>query len=241
MKTLIIGMGEVGKALYEILSPHYEVFTKDIDDVDVPSGIDIMHVCIRYSPDFLGVVRGYAERYSPGVIDVCSTVPPGTCEQIGPDAVHSTTRGLHPNLADGLKNIVKHVAGPKSEKVARYFSKAGVRCITHQRARTTELAHFLNNLSYGVSLMFADEMSRICRHYGVDYYEAVMQYTATNNEGFERLDHKTKRRMILTPPNGRIGGHCLTQNAEILGPILREAGVNAPMIEMLEKFNGTGS
>lgn len=239
MKSLVIGRGEVGKALVEILEPHYETYVKDLEEIELPERFDILHVCIRYSPDFLGVVRAYVDRFGPSIVNICSTVPPGTTERLGTNAVHSTTRGLHPNLVDGLRAHVKHIGGPKSDKVARYFAKAGIACHTHSRARTTELAHLLNNLSYGVNLMFADEMARICRQFGVDYYEAVMLYTETNNKGFERLDHRSKRRMILTPPGGHIGGHCIVQNAQILLPILEESGGNFPLVAAIAGYNGT--
>lgn len=233
MNTLIVGMGEVGRALQAVLSPHYKVYPKDLADATIPDGIEMMHVCIRHSDRFCDIVRGYAETYKPKLIDICTTVPPGTTGSFGSCAVHSTTRGLHPNLALGLKTITKHIGGPCSEAVADYFRVAGVRCVTHRRAVTTELAHLLNNIAYGTSLMFADEAAAICRQYGVDYSEAVMHYTRTNNEGFRALDHDSKCRMVLTPPGGRIGGHCVTQAARMLAPTL---DCPAPQIGLLAKY-----
>lgn len=208
-------MGEVGQALQDVLKPHYEVHTKDIEEKSIPEGIEIVHVCIRHSADFHKIVSDYVSRFKPRLLDICTTVPPGTTAKFK-NSVHSTTRGLHPHLSTGLKNIPKHIGGPRSEEVANYFRKAGVPCVTHKKARTTEVAHLLNNISYGVNLMYADEMARVCRHFGVDYTESVMRYTQTNNEGFRKLDHDSKCRMVLTPPNGYIGGHCVTQSAKML-------------------------
>lgn len=216
MKSLIVGMGEVGTAHYNILSKTYDVFKKDIEDVELPNDFDIIHICIRYGPDFITNVDEYINKFSPDYINICSTVPPGTTEQFGGRAVHSTTRGLHPNLETGLLNIKKHIGGTYSKEIARYFERAGISCVAHTRARTTELAHILNNSAYGVNLMLADEMAKICRDYGVDYNEAVLEYTKTNNDGYERLDHKSKRRMVLMPPNGKIGGHCVVQSAQLI-------------------------
>jgi UDP-N-acetyl-D-mannosaminuronate dehydrogenase len=129
------------------------------------------------------------------------------------------------------------VAGPVSESVARYFEKAGIKCFAFNTPETTEVGHILQNLEYAVNLAFADEKARICRQYGVDYVDAVMSYNSSYNHGFEALDHKSKRRMLLTPPNGHIGGHCLVQNAQMLAPALRDAGVKAPLVEMIEKYN----
>lgn len=225
-------MGEVGKALYEVLSPHYECHTKDLEPKELPQ-CDIMHVCIRHSQSFQEAVQGYISKVRPKIVNICTTVPPGTTEALGGNCVHSTTRGLHPKLALGLKTITKHIGGPKAAESARYFEKAGVPCVTHERAITTEVAHLLNNAHYAVNVAFADDMAAICRQFGVDYYEAVMHYTRTNNEGFSALDHKSKCRMILTPPGGRIGGHCLVQAAKML----KESGVSTPVIERLAVYN----
>lgn len=231
-------MGEVGRALEEILKLQYEVYTKDVEESteDIPKGIEIMHVCLPYftmgHESFIRVLNGYVEQYRPIYIDVCSTVRPGTTSLYGPGAVHSTTRGLHPNLASGLRSIPKHIGGPAADVVAGYFKRAGVRCITHKKAITTEVAHILNNSAYGVSLMFADEMSRLCREYGVDYYEAVMRYTATHNTGFRALDHERLVRPILTPPNGKIGGHCVTQGASLIPEDKR-----GRLMDMLAHYN----
>ena len=174
---------------------------------------------------FIGIVNGYIKQLNPSYLDICSTVAPGITEQFGPKAVHSTTRGLHPNLISGLKTIVKHVGGRKAEVIAREYHKVGISCMTHRLSRTTEIAHILNNAAYGAALIFSDEMNKLCRAYGVDYHEAVMKYTETHNRGFIDLDHSRLVRSILMPPNGRIGGHCVTQGAmlipeELRGPIL---------------------
>lgn len=240
MKSLIVGMGEVGRAHYNILSKVYECHQWDLQgDYEFPPaslGIQILHIAIRYSPDFDTVVKDYAALYNPKIINVLTTVPPGTCEKLGQNVVHSTTRGLHPHLESGLLNITKHVGGPMAAYVAAYFSKAGINCVGHKQARTTELAHILNNLAYFNALMFSDEMARICRAFGTDYWETVMLYTKTHNEGYAALDHSSKMRMILTPPYGSVGGHCLRQNAEMLAPILSAAGIKAPLVEMMAKF-----
>lgn len=233
MKGLVIGLGEVGRAHLNLLKEKYETYGRDIEEPKEwqPEHFEILHLCIRYSDRFLDTVRDYAVRYKPAVINVCSTVPPGTCEKIGQEAVHSTTRGLHPNLEEGLLAINKHIGGPKAEPVARYFRRSGISCITHRSARTTELAHILNNAAYGVNLMFADEMAKICRHYGVDYSQAVTLYTMTNNTGYRALDHEGKCRMILTPPGGRIGGHCVTTSAGLIAD-----AVSTPMLKMLVEY-----
>lgn len=236
MKTLIIGMGEVGKALAGVLQGHYtELATKDVGAYwpvgSEPKDVDIMHVCIRFSTDFFKIVRAYEERHHPRIINICTTVPVGITEQIGPHAVHSTTRGLHPNLAEGLKKIRKHVGGPMAREVSDYFGFAGVSCYWHTHARTTELLHLLNNVHYGINLMFADEAAKLCRENGVDFFDYLL-YTQDNNAGFNALGQRTKCRPVLTPPGGKIGGHCVVSSANLIPPNSR-----GELIEKLAHYN----
>ena len=244
MKTIVIGTGEVGKALYDVLRRKHETWGKDIEAdywapngekvkrENPPEGIEIMHVCIRYTEDFIGVVRGYVNAYNPRIIDVCTTVPPGTTRHVGPRAVHSTTRGLHPNISSSLRTFVKHIGGPLAKDLVPYFGQAGIPSVAYYQPETTELAHILYNSAYGVQLMFADEMYRLCRHYGVDYLETVVGYTATGNNGFEKFDHKGKARMLIWPPNGEIGGHCVVQGAGLIPEELR-----GPLLSKLADYN----
>lgn len=255
MNTVIIGLGEVGRAHFNLLKPHHDVLGLDIKsgwtvgfDGEVPSEeemhswADLVLIATPWLGDnFVPMVHDYVRRFAPKYINVLTSVPPGTCQQIedetGIPTVHSTTRGLHPNLERGLLNITKHVGGSCAVEVAEYYEKAGIDCEVHRRAETTELAHLLLNIDYAVALAFADEKARICRQFGVDYIESVMDYTRTNNAGYAALDHSSKSRPVLTPPNGRIGGHCLVQNAEMLAPLMRAAGVKVPLVEMIENFN----
>lgn len=244
-KCLIIGFGEVGGAHARVLSKveSYEIKAIDIDPSRVPEKFrlgegeyqpEILLIATRFHEDFVKMSVDYIKKYKPGLVGVLSTVPPGTCAKIGAFVSHSTTRGLHPNLEDGLLAIVKHVGGPFSDQLARFFEAAGIRCYTHRLAKTTEAAHILNNVAYGVNLMLADEMQRLCREWGVDYFQAVMGYTATNNDGYSALDQGSKVRMILTPPNGRIGGHCLTHSAGLI-----ESEKRTPIVNMLANYGWT--
>ena len=73
--------------------------------------------------------------------------------------------------------------------------------------------------------MFADEAAKLCRYYGVDYYD-YMKYTESNNDGYIALGHKTKVRSILTPPNGKIGGHCVNMSAGLIPKEVRPKMIN---------------
>lgn len=238
-RHLVIGAkGEVGRALADVLELKHEVYRKDLEPLAIPSDkpIQFMHVCLDFhgmgGQKFFDTVKEYLKQYNPKILDICSTTEPGTTALFGPNACHSTTRGLHPNLKEGLLKIVKHIGGPKASILQAEFEKVGIKCVTHGKAITTELGHILNNSAYGVSLMFAQEAAELCRSFGVDYFEAVMKYTATHNDGFRALDHDRLVRPILMPPGKKIGGHCVVQGAGLL-PMEKRG----KLLEMLAHYN----
>ncbi len=238
MRSLIIGAGEVGNALKEIFTEAgFEVETKDIEEKEIKPGFDVMHVCLNFvalgKERWLDIVKGYVQQYEPKLIDVLSTVEPGTTRLLGSRAVHSTTRGLHPHLAEGIRTIAKHIGGPRSQEAARYYSKAGVKCVTHRKAATTEVAHIAHLLDYGLQIASADMRNALCRKANVDYMESVVRYTDTHNAGFAAMDMPSKVRMSLTPPNGKIGGHCVVQAAQLANRF----GFYHPLCNYLAGFN----
>jgi UDP-N-acetyl-D-mannosaminuronate dehydrogenase len=231
MKSLILGVGEIGQSYYEILNPAYpQTYRLDIlperSDKKIPSEVDILHVCLRYSSEWFNSVTDAILKYRPDIVNVMSTVPPGETEKLGDIACHSTTRGLHPNLKAFIEATPKHIGGPKAEVLAKYFRDAGLECITHPKAKTTEAAHILSNLHYMTSIMFAREMESACRAWGVDYFDSVMKYSDSHNQGYSKMGYISKFRPIIHPPGKEIGGHCLVPHAkmipeEIRGPIMR--------------------
>lgn len=231
MKSLILGVGEIGSAYHEILKPVYpDTYRLDLiperSDKKLPKEVDILHVCLRYDEMWERLVENATRRFNPRLINVMSTVPPGETEKLGNSACHSTTRGLHPNLADFIMVTPKHIGGTKAEELAGYFIQAGLECVTHLKAKTTEAAHILSNLHYLTSIMFAREMESACRKWGVDYYDTVMRYSETHNQGYRKMGMSSKFRPIIHPPGDSIGGHCLVPNAKLIpeemrGPIMR--------------------
>lgn len=237
LTSLIVGMGEVGRAHFDVIRrAGAKVWGMDVKPelrqmAGCPKHVDCLHICLRYSSEFESIMAAYVKQYSPRYINVCTTVPCGTTEKLfGPGACHSTTRGLHPHLSEGLKTITKHIGGGESLAIGQFFENVLVPNETHPKSRTTELLHILNNAHYGVNLMFADEAAALCREYGVDVYD-YLKYTETNNAGYMALGQQTKVRPILTPPNGRIGGHCVMMSAGLIPKDKR-----TPLISKLAEF-----
>jgi len=73
LNVLVMGLGEIGRPLYEIVKGVHNVFGVDVDpdkNVDQePSGpVGFIHICFPYSEDFAGKVAGYMGRFNPSPI-----------------------------------------------------------------------------------------------------------------------------------------------------------------------------
>jgi hypothetical protein len=229
---LILGGGEIGSAYAEILgAPILDIIPARCKG-KVPKKVDLLHVCLRYSDDFEGIVWSAIKQYCPKALNVMSTVPPGTTEKFDTMtlAAHSTTRGLHPNLLASILQTKKHIGGKGAKVVAEAF-KGLLDVVLHDHAKTTELAHILSNFLYATEIMAADEMDKLCRYYGVDYFEAVQLYSKTHNDGYAAQGLHSKYRPILNPPHGRIGGHCVK-----LPPELIPGNLHGPLMKLLAGF-----
>ena len=57
MRHVVIGAGEVGEAIYNVLSEKHEVYLRDITP-EGPSQADVLHICFPYSYNFMDATRG---------------------------------------------------------------------------------------------------------------------------------------------------------------------------------------
>lgn len=248
MKTLVVGYGEVGRAHFNILSKAYpgDVYYKDKDEQIFdsqdrhwfPNGksFDLMLVAMQCDPKnmqpFIDAVVAYDKQFGPAIIDVLTTTPCGTIERIQEDIVaevnKSSVRGMHPHLDKFLLDIPKHIGGPSTPELRAYYEGAGITCVTHKKARTVEICHILNNFTYGVNIMAADECAKYCREYGVDYME-FLKYRESNNAGFIKSGFPSKVSPILYPSGGNIGGHCVKY-----APTTIPDNIKGPLAKMLQ-------
>ena len=234
MKSLVVGLGEIGGALHKVLEKEYggkEVFGFDTKGncVMTKEKIDILHICIPGSKDFIPRVNHYVDTIKPKYTIIHSSVPVGTTEKIKGMSFHSPVRGKHPHMEEGLLKYVKYLSFDghdyeNAQELDRYFSKAGIRCKIMPDTKSTELGKLLALARYGVYLAFAKEQEAICEHFGVDYHKAVTDFESTRNENVgEELQQP-----LLFPFQNYVGGHCTIEDMEIvLGqyptPLMQEA------------------
>src|SRR3990172_13286347 len=103
MKQLVIGLGEVGEPIRELLGA---------DGHDGPRSIfadgyyDVIHICFPFMPSFYSRVRDYQQVFESSLTIIHSTVPIGPTKQI-PGAVHSPVLGRHATLKHDLLKFDK--------------------------------------------------------------------------------------------------------------------------------------
>lgn len=223
MKSAVIGLGETGRPLFEILSDYHEVDGIDLKDCKklLPITYEVINICIPYSNDFVRIVEGYQELCDPELTIIHSTVPIGTTSKIK-NAVHSPILGRHKYMKEDIKKFTKWIGGERAEEAWSYFSQAHIRCQIVDTSEETEALKLMCLAKYGMSIAFAQYQQDICNKYGFDY-KHVLLWDALYDQNVDECF----RRPILSAPNGKIGGHCVIQNTKLLNeqhpnPILEE-------------------
>lgn len=212
MKHLIVGHGEVGQAIHEVLG---EADTYDIKDEGskTHSGIDVVHICIPYIEDFSNIVKMWRDTLG-ALIIVHSTVPVGTCDELG--VVHSPVRGVHPHLAEGIRTFKKYFGGKRADEAAKIFANLGIVTKTYPEAKVTEAMKLWDTTSYGVMILLEKEIHKWCEENNLPFEEVYSEATRDYNEGYIKLGMENVVRPVLKHYPGKIGGHCVIQNAEIM-------------------------
>lgn len=218
MRTLIVGAGEVGNALYDVLSPYYDVELIDKNGVIIPSSkagkLDIMHICFPYFKGFEREVKKYKKKYKPRFTVIHSTVPVGTSKKCG--ACHSPIRGIHPYLEKSIQEFVKFVGGDNADRVAEYFRRAGLKVHICRKAETTELGKLVSTTYYATIIEYVKAVEKLCDKYKVPFSEAFTLFQQTYNKGYERLGYPEYQRPVLVPIQRKQGGHCTLPNCDLL-------------------------
>lgn len=209
----VIGMGEVGHALAQLLPNPAGI---DIDTRAIPSA-DVIHIAFPWTSTFEDDVERYAVATDAHLIVVHSTVPVGTCDRNG--WTHSPVRGRHPDLVDGLKTFVKHVGGWRADDAARILQHdAGMTTRTHTHAATTEAGKLWELAQFGVQIAVEHAIEAWCSARGLSHHEVYAEFARTYNAGYQALgDGERFTRPILDHMPGPIGGHCVTDGADMLG------------------------
>jgi UDP-N-acetyl-D-mannosaminuronate dehydrogenase len=210
--VVIVGLGEVGKPLLEIMKSHYQTFGVDINQPASISQCDVMHICFPFeSNKFVGQVVEYIHRYRPALTVINSTVAPGTTRRVAVESktavVNSPVRGKHVRMQQEILHYTKFVGAldPRSgQHAVEHFEKVGMKTRLLGSPEATEIAKLSETTYFGLLIAWAQEVERYCTKVGANYDEVVSFF----NE------------IKFFPPvkyfPGVIGGHCVIPNIAIL-------------------------
>jgi UDP-N-acetyl-D-mannosaminuronate dehydrogenase len=211
-KVVVVGLGEVGKPLFELIARHHDTVGVDISPPGEIEQVDVLHVCYPFQiKDFVGETGRYMELFKPKLTIVNSTVAVGTtrliAERAGAAVVNSPVRGKHACMLDELSKYTKFVGAtdPAAGRLAaEHFESIGLKTRILSSPEATELAKLTETTYFGLMIAWAQELERYCDQSGVDYKEIISFYDEIK----------------FFPPvkyfPGIIGGHCVMPNIEIL-------------------------
>lgn len=210
---VVVGLGEVGRPLLELLSKRYQVAGVDVAPPSEPvSGVDVLHICFPFEiKDFVCEVARYIDLFKPSVTVINSTVGVGTTRKIaqrtGTAVVHSPVRGKHARMVEELSRYTKFIGALDEEvgrRVAEHFAEAGIKTKILSSPEASELAKLTETTYFGLLITWAQELERYCDQSGALYHEIISFY--------EEISFFPSTKYFP----GIIGGHCVIPNIEIL-------------------------
>ena len=210
---VVVGLGEVGKPLYELISKHHKTVGIDISPppADIKN-VDVLHICFPFQiKDFVGETARYAELFTPKLVIINSTVAVGTTRAVAErtriPVAYSPVRGKHARMLQDLQRYAKFIGAPNrmsAEKAAGHFASLGLNTKILSTPEAAEIAKLTETTFFGLMIAWAQEVERYADQFGGSYDEIVSFYEEI---GF-------------FPPvkyfPGVIGGHCVMPNIELL-------------------------
>lgn len=226
-KDIVVGLGEIGRPILNIISKTnlavgYDINPKLVDKKFHKyenSKTRFIHICIPYTDTFLNNVIELYEKFHPSAIVIHSTIKVNTTKilqsKLPIPVIYSATRGVHKRMFYDLKRYTKFFAldpsAPKMKWASSEYSKlmksSGVKVKQISTPITLELAKILCDTSYlGWLINYAQITNMIAQEYDVNYDEMW----SFADEIHEYLGNRPK----MFP--GYIGGHCVIPNLELI-------------------------
>lgn len=215
-KIAVVGLGEIGKPILELVSKHNDAVGVDIAPLtERIEKMDFLHICYPFQiPDFVGETARYIGLFKPALTIINSTVAIGTTRAIanrtGVAVVNSPVRGKHVRMLQDLCHYTKFVGAndPTAGKTAaEHFESLGLRTKVLSSFEATELAKLTETTYFGLMIAWAQEIERHCDRLGASYDEVTSFY----------------EEIKFFPPvkyfPGVIGGHCVMPNVELLSKL----------------------
>ena len=237
-KILIIGLGEVGRPLYEILSEKFvDVYGYDSDRSKtihelkaIPKPIEIMHIAYPYTGgEFIDSTINYIRSFNPRLVIIHSSIPPRTTRliQSKTDSViaYSPVRGKHPDLKEHLRFWTKWISAVNQagiELAKRHLEEAGFKVKVAKDPESLELAKLWETIYRAAMIACWQEIHRISKDLGADI-KVIAEF-------IQEVHEVLGDRPLYYPDV--IGGHCLIPNTRILAEI-----VDSDLLSFILKSN----
>jgi UDP-N-acetyl-D-mannosaminuronate dehydrogenase len=211
--VVVVGLGEVGKPLFEILSAQYDAVGVDVAPAPADvQDVSVLHICFPFEiGDFVSEAARYIARFNPKLTVVNSTVGVGTtraiAERTGSAVVNSPVRGKHVRMREEMLHYTKFIGSmdpATGEAAAQHFQAAGMKTKVLTTPEATELAKLTETTYFGLMIAWAQEVERYCDQSGANYEEIISFYDEV--KFFPAVKYFP----------GVIGGHCVMPNIKIL-------------------------
>ena len=243
MTDIILGMGEVGETLFDLLVDRkFDCIGIDLEDSKCKNYTENK---IIENPQYLHVcLPGELEKFTDIVIEwvnkikniqvavIHSTVKPGTTKTIQEKSsipiLFSPVRGVHRRFLNDIKKYTKFISFDGTEinsKIKKDLENRFEKVDWMSTTKTAELAKILVDTTYyGWLINYAQITKMICEKENVDFDE-MWKFA---DEIHENLGNRPK----MFP--GIIGGHCVIPNLNLVE--YENLDMIKTVNEMYEKF-----
>ena len=243
MTDIILGMGEVGKTLFDLLVDRkFDCIGIDLDNSkcknytenEIIENPQYLHVCLPGELEkFTDIVIDWINKIeNVEVVVIHSTVKPGTTKSIQEKSsipiLFSPVRGVHRRFLDDIKKYTKFISFDVKEidsKIKKDLENRFEKIDWMSTTKTAELAKILVDTTYyGWLINYAQITKMICEKENVDFDE-MWKFA---DEIHENLGNRPK----MFP--GIIGGHCVIPNLDLVK--YENLDIIKKINEMYEKF-----
>src|SRR5436309_11596631 len=173
--VVVVGLGEVGKPLLELISKHHNAVGIDIwPSVADVSSVDVLHICYPFQDrEFVGETARYTELFRPRLTIINSTVAVGTTRAVAQrtDATvaYSPVRGKHAHMLEDLQRYTKFVGALNrslAEEAAQHFESLDLKTKVVSSPEAVELAKLTETSFFGLLIAWAQEIERYADEIG---------------------------------------------------------------------------
>jgi UDP-N-acetyl-D-mannosaminuronate dehydrogenase len=245
-KVIVVGLGEVGRPLFDLVreSGCYQVSAIDLVEqrvydakIDFPAtgAVDVLLLCFpcENRESFVKIALGYIASHMPRLVIVNSSVSPGTTRSIWKKSksllvAYSPIRGMPKNdMKVELKRWDKFVAGvtrAAQNEAEEFFRNIGLLVHPKKDVTALEIAKLLETTYRAVMIAAFQEFHRLCIINHVSLADGVEMI---GDDDICLLD-----KPVMYPDV--IGGTCLMPNLELL---LNDSSCNSELLAFVKKSN----